>query len=695
MTRDVLRAGMAALCLVLLVTACFGSAFETRTVQASEDRYRTFLFGVDYYPELCAENQWERDAVLMQDAGVNVIRIGEFAWSIMEPDEGTFDFALFDRVIALFGRHGIKTIFGTPTATPPKWLTAKYPEVLHVFSTGQPANDQSRRYYCYNSPVFQRLSHRIVEEIARHYAKEPNIVGWQIDNEINNENSECFSPSCQKAFRVWLQKKYGSLDELNRRWGTRFWSQWYTDWAQIDLPFPTPSYHNPALMLDFRRFISDSATHFLEDQVSVVRAYRPNDFITHNGLFKNVDYYRFAESLDLHSYSNYPTFQSDPQYETGSALTLLRGVRGRFMIMEQLTGPAGQTYLLRTPKPGQMNLYAMQTIAHGSEGLLHFNWRTASRGVEEYWFGVLDADSVPRARYREFKKEGGEMQRVGREVLGSRVVSDVAVIKDFEAEWVFDHLYMTSEADTGAAYLALYRAAARNHLNIDFVGPNADLSSYKIVFAPALVLMDPALAGKLTAFVERGGILVMSAHSAVKDRDNARVAAPLPYLLDSLFGVSVEGFAAYTPPSAPENSAKLGDATMPIRVFAEELRPSTAEVVGTWQKDYLDGRPAVTEHHSGSGLAVYYGSFFNTQSANALLERYAERAGLRPLLEGIPSDVEVTRRTRGSVNYYFLLNHASSSVEIEPGSGFFDVISDEASPAKLTLGPYEYRVLRR
>ena len=662
---------------------------------AAQDRYNTFLFGVAYYPELCSESLWERDAALMQEAGINVVRIGEFAWSLMEPEEGKFDFSLFDRAIAVLAKRGIKVVFGTPTATPPKWLTAKYPEVLHVFPDGHVANDQSRRYACYNSPVYRRLSKRIVEEIARHYAKSPSIVGWQIDNEMNNENRECYSDSCRTAFREWLRAKYGALDTLNERWGTRFWSQWYTAWDQIDLPFATPSLHHPSLMLDFRRFISDSASSYKSDQVAILRKHRPNDFITHNGLFKFINYYEFARDLDIYSYSNYPTFMDEPRYATGTAMTHLRGVNGRMMIMEQLTGPAGQTYVLRTPRPGQMNLWAFQTIAHGSEGVVHFNWRTARGGVETYWYGVLDADSVPRGRYQEFKKEGLELSRIGAEVLGSRVVSEVAVIRDYDAEWAFDHQFLVPEASYGAAFEALFRAASEARYNVDIVSPDADLSGYKVVFAPALVLMDPELAGRLTRFVDGGGTLVMSAHSAVRNRDNTLTEKTLPIDLTGLFGVEVDSFQSYKAPSREANAVSFSDGTSaPIRVFAEVLAPKTAEVVGKWASDTFAGAPACTERRSGKGLAVYYGSFFELDSARALLKRYAARAGLVPILAGVPQEVEVTRRTKGATSYYFLLNHSASKVEVSPGDGFVDAIAGAPSPARFALGPFEYRVLR-
>ena len=398
------------------------------------NRYRTFLFGLDYYPEHWPESYWEQDAQRMKECGVNAVRVGEFAWSLMEPQEGSFSFDLFDRAIGVFAKYGIKTIMGTPTATPPKWLTQKYPEVLHVFVNRQPANDQSRRHYCYNSAIYRSLSKKIVERMAEHYRDNPNIIGWQIDNEFNNENPECYSESCRIAFRAWVKGKYGTLSALNGRWGTVVWSQTYTVWEQIDLPFITTALHNPSLMLDYKRFISDSAASYLEDQLNIIRRWRPNDFITQNGVFKNIDYYKLSRNLDLHSAANYPLFQTNPQYSTGASLTLHRSITGHFMIMEQQTGAGGQTYLLRSPRPGEMRLWTFQSIAHGADGIVHFRWRSARRGIEEYWLGVLDHDSVPRARFREFKAEGLEINKIGPEILGSQVISDIAVIKDFDDE---------------------------------------------------------------------------------------------------------------------------------------------------------------------------------------------------------------------------------------------------------------------
>jgi beta-galactosidase len=660
------------------------------------NRYDSFRFGVCYYPEQWPENYWEDDARRMESCGVNTVRLGEFGWALMEPREGAYDFSLFDRAIAVLGRHGIKTIFGTPTAAPPKWLTHEYPEVLDVFETGQPANDQSRRQYDYNSPVYRAFSRKIVEALARHYQENTNIIGWQIDNEINNENPDCYSESCRTAFRAWLRRKYGTLDELNARWGTVVWSQIYSDWDQIDLPFRTPAFHNPALMLDYRRFTSDSATDFLNDQVKILRRYRPDDFLTHNGVFKNINYYDLSRGLDLYAIDNYPTFEDSPRYPTGAALTLGRGFNGHMMITEELSGPAGQTYMLRTPQPGQVRLWAMQAVAHGADGLLHFRWRSALRGAEEYWFGVLDHDNVPRARFDEFQQEGRELQIIGPQIVGSKVVSKIAVIRDFEAEWVFDYQYLTTEVNVPAVYTALFQAASEQRYNIDFVSPTADLSGYKLVFAPQLALMDDGLAGRLQRFVQQGGTLVMSAHSAIKDRDNAFTTNTIPVGVNDLFGVELDSFQTYSPPSHAANSLRSDDGSaLPVLVFAEVLHPTTARVIGRWDRDYFKDLPGATEQVFGNGRAVYYGSLFNVDAARYLLKRYAAEAGLKPLINDGPEQVEVTCRTKGTTDFYFLLNHSDSPAMVNVGDGFNDVLTGEAAPANLALAPYGYRVLKR
>lgn len=689
-----------ALAISLLCSLAFAVALSGVRAGAVDsgatDRFRTFLFGADYYPEQWPESYWEQDARTMEEAGVNAVRMGEFGWSVMEPSQGSYDFSLFDRAISTLGHHGIKTILGTPTATPPKWLTHEYPEVLHVFADGQKSNDQTRRHYCYNSGVYRKLSREIVEAMAAHYENNPNVIGWQIDNEFNNENPECYSESCRIAFRRWLETKYGDLESLNTRWGTRFWSQWYTAWDQVDLPFPATSLHNPALMLDFKRFISDSVASYAGEQIAIIRKHRPNDFITTNGVFRNIDYYSFSKPLDLYAVDNYPTFSAAPQYPSGASFTLARGFNGRMMVMEELTGPAGQTYLLRTPRPGEMSLWTFQAIAHGADGVLHFRWRTARRGVEEYWSGVLEQDNIPGEKYQAFKREGEQIRAIGAEVLGSKLVSQVAVLNDFEDEWAFDYQYLTHDMNAGYAYTNLFRAASEMKYNIDFIGPDADFSKYRVIFAPRLVLIDPAMAQKIRGFVENGGAFILAAHSALQDRDSALIGEPRPALLSGLFGVQVDSTQIYSTSQHAANSIQLtkGEA-IPVDTLAESLKTNGARTLGTWEQDFLHGSPAYTENTVGNGVAVYYGSVISLEAARSLLARYAPEKKVELLLTGIPREVEVTRRTKGDTDYFFVLNHEDHDVQVSPGPGYFDLLQQKTSPSAFSLGRFQYAVLKK
>ncbi len=664
--------------------------------RADGGRYTSFLFGVDYYPEQWPESDWEDDARRMQESGVRVVRMGEFAWSLMEPREGTYDFTLFDRAIDVLARHGVKTILGTPTAAPPKWLTRRYPETLAVTSDGRSVSDQTRRHYCYNSPTYRRLSRRIVEAMASHFEDNPHVVGWQIDNEFNCHISECYSNGCRRAFRAWARERYRDLASLNRRWGTVVWSQRYTDWEQLDLPFPGPAQHNPALMLDYKRFLSDSVVSYEREQVGIVRRHRPRDFITHNQFFKNINYYDLARDLDLFACDNYPSFSETPQYTVGAGLTLARGLNGRFMVMEQQTGAGGQDYLLTGARPGQQSLWAFQAVAHGADGLVHFLWRTARRGPEEYWDGVIDHDNVGRWKHDEFEKEGRELARIGPEILGSRLEADIAVIKDYDAEWVYDYQYFTREVNVGAAFVDLFQAASELKHNIDIVSSQADLGRYKLVFGPYVVLMDPELAARLRRFVEAGGVFIASAHHAAKDRDNGMTDGTPPLWLSDLFGARRTEYFVYQPPSRDGNALRFeGGPALPVGVMAEILEPASARVVARWDRDYMQGRPAVTENRAGRGKAVYYGSFFNLEAARYLMERYATELHIEPLLSGVPEAVEVTRRSGDGADYYFILNHARESVAVAPGGGFTDLLAGGPAPERFTLKAYEYRVLKR
>lgn len=407
------------------------------------------VLGTCYYPEHWDESLWRDDLRRMLENGIEVIRIAEFAWSKIERYEGVFNYDFFDRFLDVAADMGMKVIFCTPTATPPAWLTEKYPEVLNANMDGVLYRHGGRRHYNYNSPKYQELTRIIVEKSASHYAKHPAIIGWQIDNELNCEKNEFYSESDTIAFRKFLMEKYGSIDALNEAWGTNFWNQTYNSFEEVYVPRTTLSNNtNPHEVLDYTRFVSDSACKFAKLQSDIIRKYiKPGDFITTNGLFGNLDNQRMTnESLDFITYDSYPNFAycldaynkdnflKDRMWSRN--LSEVRAVSKNFGIMEQQSGANGWNTGMAapTPKPGQMTLWTMQSVAHGADYVSYFRWRTCTYGTEIYWHGILDYSGRDNRRLAEVKSVHEKFQKLS-EIAGSKYEAKVGFLKDYDNAW--------------------------------------------------------------------------------------------------------------------------------------------------------------------------------------------------------------------------------------------------------------------
>ncbi|HUX77658.1 MAG TPA: beta-galactosidase, partial [Anaerolineae bacterium] len=402
-----------------------------------------FHFGVDYFPEHWPEDRWPEDARLMAEAGFNVVRLAEFAWAKMEPQEEQYDFDWLDRAIAILASHDIRVVLGTPTASPPPWLMAQSPEFFRVREDGRRVTFGNRREYCPNNPVYHEYTRRIVTHMAKHYANHPAVIGWQIDNELGGR---CYCPICARAFQEWLRDRYGSLDALNQRWGTIFWSHTYTDWDQVPLPLTTGGSPNPGLALDFLRFSSDSYVAVQQMQVEILRDKCPAHFVTHNFMgfgYDQIDYFDMARDLDFVAWDNYPRgfwdmrADVDPSQAALSCDTMRGLKRQNVWVMEQQAGPSGWETVSTAPRPGELRLWAYQSIAHGADGIVFFRWRTARFGTEEYWHGLLDHHGRPGRRYEEIKRMGGEIKKAGEQLHGSTVKPSVAMILSYDSRFAF------------------------------------------------------------------------------------------------------------------------------------------------------------------------------------------------------------------------------------------------------------------
>ena len=668
-----------------------------------------FYFGVDYYPEHWPAERWPQDARLMAEAGFNVVRLAEFAWARLEPRVGEYCFDWLDQAIALLAAHGMRIVLGTPTASPPAWLMAGHPELFRAHPDGRATTYGNRREYCPNNPVYREHSHRIVSAMAEHYAAHPAVIGWQIDNEFGER---CYCPRCAWAFRDWLRCRYASLDELNQAWGAVFWSHTYGDWEEIPLPLASGGSPNPGLALDFFRFVSDSYVSYQQEQVQVLRSTCPRHFITHNFMgfkFDRINYFDLAGSLDLVAWDNYPRTQWAMQAQVDSsqaalAADTMRGLKRRnFWVMEQQAGPGGWEIVSVAPRPGELRLWAYQSIAHGADAVVFFRWRTSRFGTEQYWHGLLDHDGRPSRWYQEARRMGAELAQIGDRISGSLVKPAVAMLLSYDARFAFQIQANNPQFCYADHFRQFYRAFFQRHVAIDIVDPTGDLAGYQLVVAPALHVVSPAMAANLERYVRAGGTLVLTPRTGVKDACNAVFDGRLPGLLAELCGLEVEEYDSLSHDMHNElqfTPAELGDGSpLPVGTWCDVLQPRGAAVVARYTRDHYAGKAAITLTRIDAtpggrpGQVVYVGALGDEHLYERLAGWLLDLAGVQPVLAA-PPGVEVAERWQGNQRLLFLLNHSGETQEVVLGGRYTNLL-DESGPIQdaVSLASHEVAVL--
>lgn len=662
-----------------------------------------FYFGVDYYPEQWPEERWSIDARLMKEANFNVVRLAEFAWFRMEPNEGQYDFDWLDRAIDILQSNGMKVVLGTPTASAPPWLMNKNPELYRVREDGQQVTFGNRRGYCPNHPLYHEYTRRIVTKMAQHYADHPAVIGWQIDNEFGDR---CYCPTCAKSFQTWLRGRYEALDELNQKWGTDFWSHVYSDWTEIPLPLTTGGSPNPGLALDFYRFSSDSYVAFQQLQIAILRARCPGHFITHNLMgfsYDKLNYFDLARNLDFVSWDNYPRMQwtmergMDPSLMALS-LDTMRGLKSKnIWIMEQQAGQGGWEMLSVSPRPGELRLWAYQAIAHGADAIVFFRWRTARFGTEQYWHGLLDHDATPGRRYEEIKQMGAEIKEIGDEILGAQKKSRVAMLLSYDSRFAFQIQQNNPRFQYPEHFHQIYRAFYRQHVSIDIASPNTDLSSYKLVLAPALHLVTDVIATNLKHYVQAGGTLVVSQRTGVKDEANAVVNQRLPGLLAGICGVEVEEYDSLSSHMQNEIEFTLPElaetACLNVGILCDILKPTSATVVARYRQDYYAGKAAITTNQFGAGRAIYIGAVGDGHLYNVLAKWLLEKTSIQNTFT-TPPGVEVSQSMQGDKTLHFVLNHLDTPQTIHLENHFTNLLSKQPLQGDVRLEPFDVLILK-
>ncbi|MCE0498939.1 MAG: beta-galactosidase [Methylacidiphilales bacterium] len=627
------------------------------------------LYGGDYNPEQWPESVWEEDVRLMRRAGVNLVSLGIFSWAKLQSDENTFTFEWLDRGMDLLVKNGIWVDLATATASPPPWLSVRYPDVLAIDADGRTYYHGSRQHYSPSSPSYRKFAALLVEKIASRYAKHPALVAWHINNEYACHVHNCHGPASTEAFRAWLQKRYGSLEALNNAWGTAFWSQHYYDWSEVFTPRKTPTFVNPCQQLDFQRFFSDALLELCKMERDILRRITPDIPVTTNfmSFLKPLNYWDWAKEIDFTSWDSYPDplpgQRGDLVASMGHDLTRSLKPGRPFVLMEQCTSHVNWRPVNATKPPGSMRLYSLQAVARGGDGVLFFQWRQSIRGAEKFHGAMVQHAPAEKSRvFQEVCALGAELKKLG-QVTGSLIRSRVAVIVDWHAWWALEMPSKPTEFNYQSSVAQFHRYFYENNIAVDFVTPDTNLSSYALVVAPTLYLLQEKDAQNLDAYVRKGGAILVTCFSGIVDRDDNVLPGGYPGYLTKTLGLWVE---EWFPLGLDEKRiVQFGKGKkLSARKWSEVVHLEGAKALATFQEGYLKGRAALTRNSLGKGEALYLATELNTKDLSYFLDALIRDIDIKAPLS-VPTKVEVTLRENGKKRFLFLLNHNKKPVRID------------------------------
>jgi beta-galactosidase len=651
--------------------------------------------GAAYYPEHWPEERWADDIRLMREAGMTVVRMGEFAWSTMEPVEGEFHFDWLDRAIAAMAEAGLVTVLGTPTAAPPAWLTQRYPGTMIVDADGSRGQHGNRCHYCVNSTEYHSATQRIVEAMGARFGNNPHVIGWQLDNEYN---SICYCDHCRTLFQEYLAERFDTLDALNERWTTRYWSQTYSAWEQVPIPIKGP--HNPGLRLAFQQFVTASRCRYQKLQLDTLRPHLPPGvWITHNFMnwFDGFDHYKIAEDLDLASWDWYIGTGHLDHLESGAAHDLIRGLKRRnFWLMETQPGCVNWRPVNNVLNEGEMRAMAWHAVAHGADAVLYWQWRSALNGQEQYHGTLIDQSGQPRLVYEEVRRLGEEFARVSPLLAGSTTPqARVAILNSYDSRWSIRWQRHHQDFDYRAHLLHYYRPLAARNIPIDIVSPHAPLDGYRLVIAPALIVLDEDIVEHLSAHPRHGQNLMLTVRCAMKDVYNGLLPSRQPGPLADVAGVEVEEYYALDKPIAVEGNWFSGHS----QFWAERLRP-TREMVSVAARygpsnGWLDEQAAITVNSWNGGLVYYVGAYLDDVAQQAFIDRVTKTLSLKPAMQA-PAGVEVSRRVSAEgEDVYIVINHTREEQPLDLPWPVHEHLTGTSLASVVTLAPYGVLILTR
>ncbi len=674
-------------------------------------KYPHILHGGDYNPD-----QWinepeivEKDIALMKKAHINNVSLGIFSWAHLEPKKDEFDFAWMDDIIDKLYAAGIYVNLATPSGARPHWLAEEYPEVLRVDERGVRAHFGFRHNHCMTSPTYRERVRIINTKLAERYASHPAVILWHISNEYGGE---CYCPLCQQAFREYLQKKYGTVENMNHAWWARFWSHTYSDFSQVEAPGPISETAINGLWLDWWRFTTYQTTDFLKAEIAAVKAVNPEIPVTTNmmGLYDGLCYPDMADELDLISWDSYPYWHAPGSnvteaYRESFTHDYMRCLKKRpFLLMECTPSTVNWRPVSKMKKPGMHRLAVLNAIGHGSESGLYFQVRQSRGSAEKMHSAVISHVGTENTRvFREVSSLGADMQKLSEKIYGSDNPADVAIIYDKESKWALNQ--SNGPRNCGLDYDDLcaryYKYFWQNGIGTDVLDSRADLTDYKIIIAPLLYMFHNGIQQKLRDFVAGGGILLTTAFSGVVDEtDLCFLGEATKEKLSDVLGMWVEETDALFDEEC--NETCWNDNRYKLNELCEVVHVTTAEILAVYERDYYQGEPVITKNAYGAGIAYHIAANCEDTLMEALCRQLVKDAHITGALGDvmIPEGIGICYRENETKRYIFIGNFSDEGKEInfsnasEAGERkYVNLLNDEAILDKVCLEPYDIVIL--
>ena len=677
--------------LALALAALLSFAAAAQSPLPPAPRVSALGLGAAWYPEQWPEARWEADLAMMEAAHITFVRVGEFAWSTMEPSDGNFQLDWLEHAIRAAEKHHIAVVIGTPSAAPPAWLTSKYPETLRTKADGRKDTHGGREQFDWSDPKYRELARRVAEKMAERFGHDKNVIGWQIDNEYANES---YGEADRARFQEWIKAKYKTLDNLNARWTTSYWSEAIQDWNQI--PIQT-SGGNPGLMLNWREFVSDTWRSYQRNQLDAIRAHaEPRQKITTNmmGWFNDYDHYTVSQDLDFAAWDDYVGTGQLDLVKNGAAHDLTRGFLNKnFWVMETQPGFVNWSKNNNILDKGEVRAMAWHDVGHGAEAVEYWQWRSALNGQEQMHGTLVGADGLPVPLYAEVQQIGAEFAKAGPALAGTTVESQVAILHDYPSRWALQWQRHNQDFDPVAPLYSFYGPLRAQVRSVDIVADTVPLARYKLVVAPALNVLSTKAAANLEAYVRGGGHLVMTQRSALKDDDNGLYTQRQPGPLAALLGAKVEQWYALDKPVPVSGVWGAGMDS----IWAEQLSVSSPETktLMTYGKSngWLDNQPAAVTRTVGKGSITYIGAALDPAGTRAAVDWMLSEAGVAPVFPTLPADVDLSIRSGAGKRVFILTNYAVEAQTITLPNELEDILTGKHL-STVTLPQYGVAILR-